>query len=111
MSFLDQTNRVDLGSGEWVDIKPLSVGELREMRAGAQEVVPLAGEELTEAQGYELTKAALEKCIVAWSDPAEPTPQNIARLPYKLTMKIANAIGLGGEEDLPLADGSSSTEV
>ena len=108
MSLLDQTVRHDLGDGEWVELRSLSVGELRRMKADALAVAPLEGEEKVEAQGYELTQTALEKCIVAWSDEAPPTPENIARLPYKMTMKIADAIGLGGEE-VPLEDGSAST--
>lgn len=110
MSLLDQTTRADLGDGEWVELRSLSVGELRQMKAEALAITPLEGEETVEAQGYELTQMALEKCIVSWSDPSEPTPENIARLPYKITMKIADAIGLGGEE-VPLADGSPSTDT
>lgn len=110
-NLLDGTTRVILGSDDqWVDVKPLTVDELRSMRAVGFAAEMLPGEEKLEAQGFEVTKAALNKCITAWSDDAPVSPENIARLPYKMTLKIAQAVGLGDEE-VPLEDGSASTEA
>lgn len=109
MGLLNQTKRVDLGDGEWVDVRPLSIGALRTMRQRAASVVVPEGEEKDEAQGFELSKLALQECIVAWSDDAPVTPDNIEKLPYTLMFKITAAIGLG-EPEAPLPTGPTSTE-
>ena len=109
MGLLDQTKRVDLDGGEWVEVRPLSIGALRAMRQAVAAIQPSPGEEKEEAQGYELSKLALEACIVAWSDAAPVTPENIAELPYTLMFKITAAIGLG-EQEAPLSTGPTSTD-
>lgn len=110
MALLHQIKRVDLGDGEWVDVRPLSVRALREMRKAVGEIEERPGETKEEAQGFELTRLALEATIVAWSDDDPVTPENIGELPYKVTFDIANAIGLG-EEERPLPSGSGSTDI
>jgi len=109
MGLLNRTKRVELEDGEWIDVKPLSIGGLRAMRQAAAKVEVPPGEEKDEAQGFELSRLALESCIVAWSDDAPVTPTNIAELPYQLMFKITAAIGLG-EPEAPLATGPTSTE-
>jgi len=109
MGLLNQTKKVELGGGEWVEVKPLSIGALRAMRQMVAHIEAPTGEEKDEAQGFELSKLALEACIVAWSDEAPVTPANISELPYSLVFKITEAIGLGGQES-PLATGPTSTE-
>jgi len=109
MGLLNQTKRVELDGGEWVEVRPLSIGALRAMRQAAARVEVPPGEEKDEAQGFELSKLALEACIVAWSDAAPVTPENIAELPYTLMFKITAAIGLG-EQEAPLSTGPTSTD-
>jgi len=109
MGLLNQRKRVDLGDGEWVEVRPLSIGALRAMRQKAAAIVVPEGEEKEEAQGFELSKLALQACIVAWSDEAPVTPENIDQLPYTLMFKITAAVGLG-EPEAPLPTGPTSTE-
>jgi hypothetical protein len=110
MGLLNQIKRVDLGDGEWADVRPLSVGQLREMRIAVATITPQEGEEKDEAMGFELSRMALEATIVAWSDEEPVTPENISRLPYKVTFIINSAIGLGDDE-VPLETGSPSTST
>ena len=109
MGLLNQTKRVELEGGEWVDVRPLSIGGLRAMRQAAAKVEVPPGEEKDEAQGFELSRLALESCIVGWSDEAPVSPENIDKLPYNVMFKITAAIGLG-EPEAPLATGPTSTE-
>lgn len=102
MGLLDDTTRVYLygpDSKDWVDVRQLSIGELRTFRQRVYGIEPEPGEGKEEAQGYELSRLVLEACIAGWSDEAPVTPQNIARLPYKFTFKITSAAGLGGDEE------------
>lgn len=114
MGLLERTKRVYFEDGStenWVDVRPLSIGELRDFRQRVAGVVPLTGEEEAEAQGYELSRLVLGACIVAWSDEAPLTEVNIARLPYEFTFKLTDAAGLGGkkDEEVPLPTGSDSS--
>lgn len=109
MSLLNRTKRVKLENGDWIDVRPLTIGGLRAMRQAAAAVEVPPGEEKEEAQGFELSRLALESCIVAWSDDAPVNPDNIANLPYDIMFELTAAIGLGGQER-PLASGTTSTE-
>jgi len=113
MSLTKKTKRIYLDSSreDWVDVRSLSIGELREFRQAVAKVEPLAGEEQTEAQGYELSRLVLEHCIVAWSDEEPVTPEHIARLPYAFTFRLTEAAGLTDkrDEDIPLESGSLSS--
>jgi len=113
VGFLNQTKRVELEDGEWVEVKTLSIGALRSMRRAAATVEVLAGEDKDEVQGYELSQRALEACIVAWSDPTPVSPEAIADIPYAVMFKLTAAIGLG-EAPAPLPgtppDTSSTSE-
>jgi hypothetical protein len=111
MGLLNQTKRIQLDGGEWVDVRPLSLVALRRLRAEVASVKPDGDDQsLEEAQGFALTQAALENCIVAWSDEAPVNPENIAQLPYEMTFDIAAAVGLG-ERDRPLPSGPPSTDT
>lgn len=110
MGLLNQTKRVEFEGGEWVEVKILSIGALREMRQVSSQIKGDSGEDADEAQGFALTKLALEACIVAWSDEAPVTPDNIDKLPYSLVNDITTAIGLG-EKEVPLESGPSSTDT
>ncbi len=106
MGILDRVTRVDVGGGDWIDVRPFSVEELRELQREAREVVPEEGQDSGEAQGFALYAKARER-IVAWSDTAELTPENTARIPIEVNSAILKSlIGVG---DLPLASGSPST--
>lgn len=110
MGLLDMRKRVDLGEGQWVEVRPLSIGALRAIRRRATTVEVPDGEERDEALGFEFTRLALQECIVAWSDDAPVTPENIDRLPHDLTFKITAALGLSesesqGADDTPLPTG------
>jgi hypothetical protein len=113
MGLLDRTKRVYIEDGQtkdWVDIRPLAIGELRDFRQKVAGVVPMPGEEEVEAQGYELSRLVLGACITAWSDKADLTDANIARLPYEFTFKLTDAAGLTSrkDEEVPLPSGSPS---
>jgi len=108
MGLLNQRKRVDLGDGEWVEVRPLSLEALRTMRQKVAGVESAPGEEKAEVQGFALTQMALESCIVAWSDEAPVTPDNIKQLPYEMTFTIAAEVGVG-EKERPLSSGPSST--
>jgi hypothetical protein len=109
MSLLNQTKKVELEGGEWVEVRPLSIGALRDMRRKSASVQPIPGEDAEEAQGFELSKLALEACIVAWSDDAPVNADNIQKLPYQYMFKLTAAVGLG-EQEVPLPSGPSSTD-
>lgn len=109
MGLLNQKKRVDLGEGEWVEVRPLSLVALQRLRVEVASIQAINDEESREeAQGFAMTQKALELCIVAWSDEAPVTPENISQLPYEMTFKIAAEVGLG-EKERPLASGPSST--
>jgi hypothetical protein len=110
MGLLNQRKRVDLGDGEWVEVRPLSLEVLRTMRQKVAGVEPAPGEEKEEVQGFALTQMALEACIVAWSDEAPVTPDNIKQLPYEMTFTIAGEVGVG-EKQRPLPTGSPSSDT
>lgn len=111
MGLLNQKKRVDLGEGEWVEVRPLSLIALRRLRAEVASVQASSDDESREeAQGFAMTQMALEQCIVAWSDEAPLNPENVSQLPYELTFKIAAEIGLG-EKERPLATGPASTDT
>jgi hypothetical protein len=116
MSLLNQTKRIELepenegDPKEWVELRSLSIGALREMRRASATVQAVGGEEADEAQGFELSRLALEACIVAWSDTAPVTPENIQALPYKYMFTLTAALGLG-EQERPLPSGPSSTDT
>jgi len=107
MGILDRTKRVDLGGGEWADIRPLSVAEGRALDVKARKVRPEDGESETEAQIYFRLAVARER-IVAWSDEAPVTPKNTARLSIELNERIWNAL-INEDDELPLPTGSPST--
>jgi len=109
MGLLNQTKRIELEGGEWVEVRPLTIGALRAMRRASSQVEVLPGEEADEVQGFELSKLALEACIVAWSDEAPVTPENIAELPYAIMFQLTGALGLG-DDSRPLPSGESSTD-
>lgn len=116
MSLLEHGTRVYLDEtgedkSDWVEVRQLSIGELRDFRQRVRQVEPGPGEDPEEAQGYELSRLVLESCVFAWSEDAPVTPTNVARLPYMLTFRLTTAAGLGGAEaEPPLPTGSISSD-
>jgi hypothetical protein len=116
MSLLNQTKRVvlerneDGSEAEWVDVRTISIGALRDMRKASATIAVPDGEDKDEAQGFELSKIALEACIVDWSDDAPVNAENIQKLPYQYMFKLTAAIGLG-EQEVPLKSGPTSVDT
>jgi hypothetical protein len=111
MALLSQIKRVDLGDGEWVDVKKLSVGEIRRMRSESRNVVPEPGEDKDEAEGKALSDIALQAAIKGWSDPTPINPESVSDLPYDCVPKILDALGLGSDKETPLPTGSPSSDT
>jgi hypothetical protein len=111
MALLSQIKRVDLGDDEWVDVKKLSVGEIRRMRSESRLVVPEEGEDKDEAEGKRLSDIALGAAIQGWSDDAPVNAENISKLPYDSVPTILDALGLGADKEVPLPTGSPSTDT
>lgn len=103
MSLHDQKKRVEFGE-DWVDVRKLSVDEIREARAAVQSIEPLPGEELLEAQGIALLQRVLRQAVIAWSDDMPINEATIKSLPYDVTLGLQDAVGLGDRE-APLATG------
>ena len=115
MSLLEHGKRVYLDESgvdksDWVEVRQLSFAEVRSFRQSVREAEALPGEETAEAEGYEMARIVCEKCIIAWSEEADITPENVARLPFKLAVRVTEEAGLGdaGEEP-PLPSGSTSS--
>ena len=110
MGFLDTPLRVDVGDGEWIDVRRLSAAEFREMQKTASKTKPLfEGDDADTAANFEVLRLIRER-ILAWSDPAPVTPKNIERLPIDINAALAKGIG-AGQADIPLPSGSPSTAI
>lgn len=107
MGILDRVKRVDLGGGDWIEVRPLSVGEGRAFDAACRELKAADGESQEETVSYAQLELARER-IVAWSDEAPVTPENTARLSIELNRRVWFAL-LSEDDDLPLLIGSPST--
>jgi hypothetical protein len=115
MALLGITERLEVpaklagSEGQWVDVRQLSMAEIRKSKAASNDVEPMAGEEKDEAAGYAVAASILEKSIVAWSDDADVSAENIGALPYKVAMWLSGEI-LGGDEkdEIPNASAPSS---
>lgn len=109
MGFLERPLRIDLGDGEWIDVRRLTSDEFREMQKTAALAEPeFEGDDKETAGNFTLLRE-MRELIVAWSDEAPVTPENIARLPFDVNTKLAAGIG-GGAESVPLPTGSPSTD-
>jgi hypothetical protein len=107
MGFLDKPLRVDIGEGEWIDVRRIAASEFREMQKTAAKAKPqFDGDDAETAGNFEMLRLIRER-IVAWSDPAEVTPENIDRLPIDINATLAKGIG-AGSADVPLPNGSPS---
>jgi len=116
MSLLAHGKRLYLDeSGEdksdWIEVRQLSLEEVGAFRKRLAEVETIGDEDKLEAQGLEMARIVCGSCIIAWSEDAELTPENIARLPFRLALRATEAAGLGeGQEEVPLPSGSTSND-
>lgn len=108
MGILDRLKRVSLRDGEWIDVRPLSVEEARLLDSKARKLKATGGESEEAARSYFYMEVARERAV-AWSDPAEPTPENVARIGSDVNQLLWDAITGGEAEEVPLPIGSPST--
>ena len=114
MSLLAHGKRLYLDeSGEdksdWIEVRQLSLEEVGAFRKRLAEVETIGDEDKLEAQGLEMARIVCGSCIIAWSEDAELTPENIARLPFRLALSATEA-ACEGQEEVPLPSGSTSND-
>lgn len=103
MGLLDRVKRIDMGEGDWVEVRPFTPDELFDVQATAQSVAT----EDESARVLTLYRTMRER-IVAWSEDVEPTPENTAKMDVEANLRLLAA--LSGNTDLPLPSGSPSTD-
>jgi hypothetical protein len=114
-----ETYRIDLGDGEWVDVRRhITTGDRAHINSRA---MVIAADMAMDGQGTRTARmtidpglwglALLERMIVAWSDPARVTPENIGRLPEETADKIRAEIDRlnPGRSDAEKKDSISSS--
>ena len=107
MGFLDLPMRVKLPDDEWIDIKRVSASEFRVMQEEAAKVEPeFVGDAKEAAENFHILKQ-VRNLIVAWSDEAPLTPENIERLPLDINTMLAQQLGAGASGMIPLPTGST----
>ena len=110
MGFLDLPLHVEVDKGEWIDIKRVSATEFREMQAEAAKAKPeFEGDDKDTAENFWILKA-VRALIVAWSDEAPLTPENIERLPLDINTLLVRQIGAGASGVVPLPTTSTWSE-
>jgi len=108
MGILNRVKRVDVGDGDWIDVRVLSVEEVRTMQRNARATKAVGGEEKPESEGFAMLAAA-RKRIVGWSDEAKVTPANVDQISVDMNTKVLQA--LVEVASPPLATGSASTDT
>ena len=108
MGILNRIKRIDVGDGDWIDVHPLSVEEVRTMQRSARAAKVASGEEKDEAEGFFMLAAA-RKRIVGWSDEAKVTPENVDKISVDMNSQVLRALVEVAE--LPLTSGSASTDT
>jgi len=110
MGFLDLPMRVELPDGEWIDVKRVSASEFRKMQAEAAKAEPeFEGDNKDTAENFHILKQIREN-IVAWSDEAPTTPENLERLPLDINTLLVQRIGAGVSGTVPLPTTSTWSE-
>jgi hypothetical protein len=110
MGFLDKPMRIDVGEDEWVDVKRISSTEFRQMQAEAAKAEPeFEGDDKETAENFHILKAIRER-IVAWSDDAPVTSENLDRLPLDINTHLVQQIGAGVSGVIPLSSTSTWSE-
>jgi len=112
MGFLDTPMRITVlavedGDDEWIDVKRISAAEFRKLQEEAAKAEPeFDGDTKGMAESFQILKKVRER-IVAWSDDADPTPENIERLPMEINTLLVQQIGVGASAGIPLPNGST----
>ena len=102
MGFLDVPLRVKLDGGEWIDVRRVSAPEFRAMQKDAkQAVLEFEGDDQDTAENFRILAWARGR-IVAWSDPAPVTSENLDRLPLDINTRLIEAISAGSTSEVPL---------
>lgn len=110
MGFLDLPMRVELPDGEWIDVKRVSAAEFRAMQEEAAKVEPeFEGDDKDTAENFHILKQ-VRGLIIAWSDDAPTTPENIERLPLDINTLLVQSIGAGVSGQIPLPSGLTWSE-
>jgi hypothetical protein len=110
MGFLDLPLRVKVDEDEWIDVKRVSANEFRAMQAEAAKAKPeFDGDDKDTAENFWILKA-VRNLIVAWSDEAPLTPENIERLPLDINTLLVRQIGAGVSGVVPLPTTSTWNE-
>lgn len=110
MGFLDKPMRIDVGEDEWIDVKRISSTEFRQMQAEAAKAEPeFEGDDKETAENFQILRAIRER-IVAWSDDAPVTPENLERLPLDINTRLVQQIGVGVSGAVPLPSTSTWSE-
>lgn len=102
MGFLDLPLRVELPDDEWIDMKRVSANEFRKMQEEAAKAEPeFEGDDKETAENFHILKQ-VRGLIIAWSDEAPLTPENIERLPVEINTLLVQQIGAGVTGQVPL---------
>lgn len=105
MGIRNRVKHVDLGEGDWIELRPVSADELVAMQKKSRAAAK-GGDDSASDEGFAML-AAVRARIVAWSDDDPLTPKNLAEIPVEINQKLLHA--LIGDDDLPLTLGSPST--
>jgi hypothetical protein len=110
MGFLDLPMRVKLPDDEWIDVKRVSAVEFREMQKEAATAEPeFEGDDKDTAENFHILRQ-IRGLIVAWSDEAPLTPENLERLPLDINTMLVQQIGAGASGAVPLPITSTWSE-
>jgi len=110
MGFLDIPLRVKLDGDEWIDVRRVSAPEFRAMQKDAKQAEPeFEGDDKGTAENFRILAWARSQ-ILAWSDPAPITPENLDRLPLDINAHLIEAISAGSMSEVPLQTTSISNE-
>jgi len=110
MGFLDLPMRVELPNDEWIDVKRISAAEFRTLQEEAAKAEPeFEGDDKDTAENFQILKAIRSR-ILAWSDEAPVTPENIERLPLDINTLLVQQIGSGVSGTVPLPTTSTWSE-
>jgi hypothetical protein len=110
VGILDRLNRVNLRDGEWIDVRPFTVEEAEIIDKKAGKLKTEDGGLDYAARTYFFMKTARAQ-IVAWSDPADCTPENTDKLPSDVNHLVWDCLTSGESDELPLPTGSPSTDT
>jgi len=98
----DRVKRIQTGAEDWVDVRPPSVGESRELDKRLRKAKD------DEESANLRIDFALSR-IVAWSDDLPVSVEQARKLPIEIAWRLYGAVVGLEDAELPLATGSDST--